>query len=505
MPQPITFNARPTITTVDTEIVFVFQKKGVLQSAKGKYDKLLTQLKKSKTFDGSFKSLRFVRFGGNGNVSNVLFVGLGDLKSLNYEKVRIAGALVQSKLSQEHCAEAAMSADFLSLSNGFSKADELTEFCQSFSEGMMLGAYKYKKHRTTLKKETNNFKKFIVTSKKKALKDKLQGALRDVHSTGEAVYLTRDWSNEPSNFGTPTYYANEARKLAKSHGLKCKILSEKDAKREKMGLFLGVSQGSDQEGKIVVLEYNPKKVKNPKTVALVGKGVTFDSGGISLKPSRSMEEMKHDMTGAATVMGAVLLAAKMKVKNKVVAIMAFTENMPNGKATQPGSVHVSRSGKTVEVVNTDAEGRLVLADVLDYAQDYKPDAIIDVATLTGAVIVGLGRYCCGILGNNDRLIQKIQDVGNENNERLWQLPLYDEYFDDMKSDYADMRNISTVPHAGTIMGAMFLKQFVKDSVPWVHLDIAATAWDMGYLPYYPKKGASGIYVRTLAKFIKEFK
>ena len=214
--------------------------------------------------------------------------------------------------------------------------------------------------------------------------------------------------------------------------------------------------------------------------------------------------MKHDMTGAATVMGAILLASKMKVPNRIVAVMAFTENMPSGNAVQPGNVITSRAGKTVEIINTDAEGRLILADALDYAQDLKPDAVIDVATLTGAVMVALGKICCGILGNDEGLVNAVRHAGDENGERIWELPVFDEYFEDLKSDYADMKNSANDPLGGTIRGAVFLKQFIKKGVRWAHLDIAATAWSVSHLSYIPKRGASGLFVRTLAKFAADF-
>jgi leucyl aminopeptidase len=214
--------------------------------------------------------------------------------------------------------------------------------------------------------------------------------------------------------------------------------------------------------------------------------------------------MKHDMTGAATVMGAVMLAAKWKAPNRVIGIMAFVENMPDGNALQPGNVINTRAGKTVEVINTDAEGRLILADVLDYAQDFKPDAVVNVATLTGAVVVALGKHCCGLMGNEDLLMDGLRRAGELNNERMWQLPLYDEYFEDLKSDYADLKNSANQPAGGTIRGGIFLKQFIRKGTAWAHMDIAATAYDMGHVNYFPKRGASGMYVRTLAQFAMDF-
>jgi leucyl aminopeptidase len=255
------------------------------------------------------------------------------------------------------------------------------------------------------------------------------------------------------------------------------------------------------------MEYRPKGVgrsKKSKTIALVGKGITFDSGGISIKPALRMEEMKHDMTGAATLMGALMLASMWKSPNRIVGIFAFTENMPDGTAIQPGNVITSRAGKTVEIINTDAEGRLILADVLDYAQEFKPDVILDSATLTGAVSVALGKHCCAILGTDDSVIEEVRSAGMKHGERIWQLPLYDEYFEDLKSDVADMKNSANDGLGGTIRGAIFLKQFIKKNTPWVHLDIAATAYNMSHLSYCPKRGGSGKYVRAVAQFCMDF-
>lgn len=380
---------------------------------------------------------------------------------------------------------------------------------RAFAEGLVLGAYQFVKHKSggASKGAYSGPSRLVFIVAGKAEKSRLEAELRLVRAIAVAVNVTRDWSNEPSNIGTPEFFAAESKRMAREYGLKCKVLSERDCAREKMGLFLGVGQGAEREGKIVVLEYQPKKTRGArkaKTIALVGKGVTFDSGGISIKPSMRMEEMKHDMTGAATVMGATLLAAAWGVPNRIVSVMAFTENMPDAAAIQPGNVLTSRAGKTVEIINTDAEGRLVLADALDYVQDFRPDAIVDVATLTGAVSVALGKLCCGIMGNEDTLIGALLQAGEHNGERIWQLPLFDEYFEDLKSDTADMKNSANDSYGGAIRGAIFLKQFIRKGVRWAHLDIASTSTNLGHLPYYPRRGASGAYVRTLARFSADF-
>lgn len=481
--------------TVDAEILLVSQESNQKPSLpKGPYRGHIEKLRKKDAFSGAVKSVQFVRFGGRTGAESVLLVGLGPLKEWNDERFRVAGAVAYSKLSAERVARASLKLDTAAI-----QPSQVAAFC----EGFALASYSFKKHRSKSDKEAKALELTFVIKDKKQVRE-LESQIKLARNAAECIFFTRDWSNEPSNIGTPEYYAAEAKKLATQYGLKCRILTEKDAEKEKMGLFLSVGRGSARENRLVVLEYTPPAPKNAKTIALVGKGVTFDSGGISIKPSLGMEDMKHDMTGAATMLGATLLASVLKVPNRIVTILAFAENMPSGNATTPGSVITGRSGKTVEIVNTDAEGRLVLADALDYAHEFKPDVIIDAATLTGAVNVALGKQACAVLGTDDALIDSLRRASDLAGERVWQLPLFDEYFEDMKSEYADMRNSANNASGGTIRGAIFLKQFIRKGMAWAHLDIAATAWDMGHLPYCPKKGGSGLFVRTLARFAAEY-
>jgi leucyl aminopeptidase len=505
----LTLEARPSLgKAADTDIVIVYQdasKKAI--APKGPYGQTALKLKKADVHFGRSGSAHFIRFGGKGGAESALWVSLGNPADLTEEKIRLAGGSAWAKLVAEKSKAACVRVEMIANSKLPEKITTLAAI-RAFAEGLVLGAYQFKKHKS---KEGDGYAgpdRISFVCKDKKLMGEVKDVLSEVEAERLAVSLTRDWSNEPSNIGTPEFFAEDAQRLAKEYGLKCTVLTEKDAEKEKMGLFLGVGQGAEREGRVVIVEYNPKggpkNVKAQKTLALVGKGVTFDSGGISIKPSMRMEDMKHDMTGAATVMGAIILASLWKVPTRVVAIMAFTENMPSGSAIQPGNVLTSRAGKTVEVINTDAEGRLILADVLDYAQDLKPDAIVDVATLTGAVSIALGKMCCAVLGNDEGLIESVRKAGTVKGERIWQLPLFDEYFEDLKSDYADMKNSANDSYGGTIRGAIFLKQFIRKGVPWAHLDIAATAWGLTHLSYYPKRGASGAYVRTLAQLAKDF-
>ncbi|MGK5082678.1 leucyl aminopeptidase [Bdellovibrionota bacterium FG-1] len=499
--------ARGAPRTIDTDVIVVLQdnaKKAIVPRTI--YAQTIEKLRKTEVFTARSGSVQWVRLGGKAQADNVLFVGLGSATELTEERVRQAGAQAWAKLLAEKSKGAAISVDALLGIRGMSAQLTAPRLIKAFAEGFALSAYQFDKHKSSDKNPTPPGRILFVTGNP-SLKAQIERELEAVRAIAAAVHVTRDWSNEPSNFGTPEYFADEAKKLARQYGLKCTILGEREAKRQKMGLFLGVGQGAERESKIVILEYQPSKAVNArgaKTIAFVGKGVTFDSGGISIKPSARMEEMKHDMTGAATVMGATLLAAALKVRNRIVTVMAFTENMPDGKAIQPGNVLTSRSGKTVEIINTDAEGRLVLADVLDFVQDFKPDVVIDAATLTGAVGIALGKQCCAVLGNDDALIDSVRRAGDACGEKLWQLPLFDEYFEDMKSDTADMKNSCNDAYGGVIRGAIFLKQFIKKGLPWAHLDIAAMAANVPHFPYFPRRGATGAYVRTLAQFAADF-
>jgi len=314
------------------------------------------------------------------------------------------------------------------------------------------------------------------------------------------VLATRDLMHHPSNTPTPTFLANAAQTMARKHKITCKVLEKKDMEKLKMGSLLGVARGSHEPPKFIVMEYKGGKAKD-KPVVIVGKGVTFDTGGISLKPGAGMDEMKFDMSGGAVTIGTLQAAASLKLKVNVVGLVPLTENMPGGSAIKPGDILTASNGKTIEVLNTDAEGRLILADALVYAQRYKPKALIDLATLTGAVIMALGHQAAAAVGTDSKLIQKLIASGDVTGERLWQLPLYEEFEKAIKSDIADLKNITSKGvGAGTITGAAFLKPFTGD-FPWVHLDIAGTAWTSNEKPYVPK-GGSAYGVRLLIDYLK---
>jgi leucyl aminopeptidase len=310
---------------------------------------------------------------------------------------------------------------------------------------------------------------------------------------GLGMSLAKDLGNLPANVCTPTHLARSAQKLARENkNLQTRILSEAEMKRLGMGSLLSVSAGSDQPGKMIVMQYKGTTRQNP--IVLIGKGVTFDTGGISLKPGAGMDEMKFDMCGAAGVIGTMATIAKLQLPVNVNVIVPTVENMPSGGATKPGDIVTSMSGQTIEVLNTDAEGRLILCDALTYSRRFKPETVIDVATLTGACVIALGHHRSGVMSNNDKLASKVIAAGASANDLAWQLPLDDEYAQLLKSNFADMANIGG-RSAGAITAGCFLAKFAED-LNWAHLDIAGTAWASG-----KEKGASGRPVPLLSEFV----
>jgi leucyl aminopeptidase len=317
--------------------------------------------------------------------------------------------------------------------------------------------------------------------------------------TARGANIARDLQQRPGNVATPTFIADRASAIAERFGLRVTVLDRAQMREEGLHALLAVAQGSQEEPRFVVLEYRGGDEDAPP-LALVGKGVTFDSGGISIKPSERMEEMKYDMSGAAAVIGAMHAIAELELSINVVAIVPLTENMPSGTAVKPGDVISTHFGKTVEVINTDAEGRLILADALSYARRFNPAAIVDCATLTGACVIALGHHAIGLMGNHGRLIDEVRAAGQRTGERCWPMPLWDEYREQIESSIADIRN-SGGRAAGAITAGWFLKEFVRDDVPWVHLDIAGTSYRDEAAPYL-RKGAAGVPARLLIDWVR---
>ncbi len=363
-----------------------------------------------------------------------------------------------------------------------------------FAEGFLLGQYRFDKYKSKKEKPGSRTLRFAGGGGRAAATEAKRSVI-----LAEAVNMARDLQNEPSGAKPPAVIANQAVRMARSLGLKTRVYTDKEFKDERFGGLMGVAAGSHQPARMLVLRHEPARPK--ATVALVGKGIVFDSGGLSLKPASGMETMKTDMSGAANVIAAMSAIGKLDPPVRVIAVCPLTENMPGGNATRPGDVLTARNGTTMEVLNTDAEGRLVLADALALAAEAKPDIIVDQATLTGACKVALGDKIAGLFGNNQDAIDRVQKAAARAGEAVWHLPMPDYYRKNIDSDIADIKNTGT-RWGGAINAAFFLKEFVGD-VPWTHLDIAGPArWPED--EHYQVKGGSGFGVRTLVALVESF-
>lgn len=376
----------------------------------------------------------------------------------------------------------------------------IIEMSQCLTEGLVLGNYKFNKYQHTDKDEdpANVIREVVLAA---AGDRHARKGMELGRRAAEAACHARDMANEPGNNWTPSHFAEYGRQLAKEFNLRCKVLGLSELKKMKMGGLLGVNQGTSEPPKMIMLEYRTGR-KVP-TIMLVGKGLTFDSGGISLKPPLGMQDMKYDMCGGAAVLAAMRAIGQERPKHvDVVAIVPATDNMPGPGALKPGDIVTQYNGKTIEIISTDAEGRLILADALSYGiKCFKPAAVIDVATLTGAVIIGLGHHTTGLMSNDDELAAKVVKAGEDSAEPVWRLPLSKEYRKQVKSEVADLKNVGG-KEAGTITAGAFLQEFVGDT-KWAHLDIAGTAWNFTEKSYVPK-GPSGIGVRLLLELIRKW-
>ena len=370
---------------------------------------------------------------------------------------------------------------------------------QALTEGTVLAAWRFLELKS---KDVEEDLASEVTELSLLVEEDAEGEARKGARIGLAQArgenFARTLQARPGNVATPSHLAGEALGMSKALGIRVTVLGPEEMKAEGMGAILAVSQGSEEEPKLIVLEHRGGKKKDPPLV-LVGKGLTFDAGGISIKPAAGMEDMKFDMSGGAAVLGAMHAVADLNLPLNVVGIVPSSENLLSGKAVKPGDVVLTREGKTVEILNTDAEGRLILSDALSYAQTFKPAAVVDCATLTGACVIALGNHASAVLGTDDGLVQELRDAGDLSGERCWPLPLWPEYREQLDSTVADLKNIGGRP-AGTITAAAFLKEFVGD-VPWAHLDIAGTAYGEGKLSYQ-RKGGYGVPTRLLLEWVR---
>ncbi len=447
---------------------------------------------KNEEIKGNSGDTALIRFNGNSKANRLVLIGVGDEKDYNAAAVGVLAGTAARFLSKRNIKSFVL----VPRSNA-----EAVDIAQQSTQTVITSLYSIDKYKTKDKydKTIENFVLCVAGADEK----ELNAGIERGQIIGDSMNFTRDMCNEPANILHPTEMANRAELMAKETGLTCEILDEATMKKLGMGALLSVSIGSDQPPKMIILKYEPKTstAKDGEMLALVGKGVCFDTGGISIKPAENMDAMKYDMSGGGTVIGAMRAIALLKPSVPVLGVVAAVENMPSGKATRPGDVVTAMSGKTIEVLNTDAEGRLILADAVAYAEKHGATSIVDMATLTGAVIIALGDLNTGILGNDQPLVDNVIACGKEVGEDFWQLPVGAGYSKQIKSDIADIKNIGTRGRAGTIAGAVFIQEFV-DKAKWAHLDIAGTAWADSDKPHQ-SKGPTGVAIRTLVKMVEK--
>lgn len=484
--------SKPEAAAADVLVVFASEAsllaaRGPLAALDARLDGLVRDYLDSGDFSGRLNTTALLRTQGRIKAPRLLLVGLGKPETCTIDRVRQASATAATAARR-------LGATTVALLPPASQAS-LAEVGQALTEGSLLGLYTMRKYKTRQDDESpDNLQALhLLTTGGSAQKSLAQGVDRG-SIIADAVIMARHLINSPGNEVNPSTLADTARGIARRTSLRCQVLTQNDIQKLGMGCLLGVAQGSTQPPVFIILEHAPAGISG-RPLVLVGKGITFDSGGISIKPAASMEDMKMDMAGGAAVLATMQALAHLDYPGRVVGLVPASENLPSGTAVKPGDILRAMSGKTVEVINTDAEGRLILADALAYAvAKLEPARIIDLATLTGAVVVALGHHATGMMGTDTAMMECLRAAGEHTGERVWQLPLFEEYSKQIKSDFADIKNTGG-REAGSITGAAFLQEFVGDT-PWVHLDIAGTAWTRDSHPYMPK-GATGVGIRLL--------
>ncbi len=454
---------------------------------------LIAALIKAEEFKGEAGETALVRFVPKGAVkaSRLLLVGVGNKADYKTPNVCTLSGTATRFLRKRNITSFAL----------LPRSEDAAEAASQAVVGFITSQFELDKYKT--KDKQDKVVSNLIVCVDGAKPADLKNGIARGQAIGESMNFTRDLANEPPNILTPSEMAKRAQAMAKEVGLKCEVLDEARMTKMGMGSLMSVSHGSSQPAKLIVLKYTPVKstAKKGELLALVGKGITFDTGGISIKPAEGMDAMKYDMSGGGTVLGAMRAIALLKPTVPVIGVVAAVENMPDGNASRPSDVVTAINGKTIEILNTDAEGRLVLADAVAYAEKQGATRIVDMATLTGAVIVALGSHNTGIMGNDQAFIDEIVACGKEVGEGYWQLPLGPEYSKDIRSDIADIKNIGPRGKAGTIMGAVFIQEFV-DKAKWAHLDIAGTAW-LDSAKSHMAKGPSGVAIRTLLNLVEK--
>jgi leucyl aminopeptidase len=461
---------------------------------------MITDLIRGGDLKGKFKEAVLFRTGGRIPAERVLVMGLGEQPEFGPDRIRETSAKAATFLR-----ESGVSSYTTILHGAGLGGIDLREATEALVEGTLLGSYRFDRYKTEREEDEGELAALTVAVKEAEDLEIVGEAIQWARTVSDATNFVRDLVASPARDKTPRELARVAQEVAEGAGLEYTAFDEVQAEELNMGGFLGVARGSAEPPRFIILEYHGGP-KGESPIALVGKGITFDSGGLSLKPAKSMETMKEDMAGAAAVFGVLRAAAELALPVNLVGIAPCTENLPGGRATKPGDVLTTYLGKTIEVRNTDAEGRLVLSDGLGYATTFDPQAIFDVATLTGACMIALGRMTTGMMGTSEELMDRVRRAGAKTGDYVWPLPLFEEYEEQIRSDIADMKNTGG-KYAGAITAALLLKKFVKD-VPWVHLDIAGTrktsrkadALQKEYLP----KGPTGVGVRLLIQVLRDW-
>lgn len=454
----------------------------------------LRAARRSGEFTGKANQTLFLQPLSGLPAERLLLVGLGERRQAGLEELRQAAGTAIGFLRGKGVKELACA-----LPQAVVPRTTFSERCAAVAEGMLLADYRFDRYRTGNgeKEASRPLAVGMLCDQRDAL-DGMTVALANAAITARAVNLARDLVNEPGNVKSPAYLAGQARQAATGAGFTCTVLGRDELEREGCGALLGVAQGSVREPQLIVMEYRGA-AQEEAPLALVGKGVVFDSGGISLKPVEKMDEMKSDMAGGAAVIATMQAAAELRLPVNLVGVVPAVENLPSGTAYRPGDILTSLSGQTIEILNTDAEGRLILADALTYVQRFKPRLVIDIATLTGGCVVALGHHATAVLGNHPPLVEALRAAGERSGERLWELPLWAVYEQQIKSEVADVKNTGG-RFASSITAAAFLQRFAKEC-RWAHLDIAGTAWVEPARPCHPR-GGSGVGVRLLLDFLR---
>ena len=483
------------VTKVNTPALIVNIFEGVKSpgGATGAVDQALggaiSQLIDEGEIRGKAGEMTLIHTFGRIAASRVLVAGLGKRESFSANMVRNVMGDACRFLRSRNVASAC------TIAHGAGIGGLQTQsVARAMAEGALLGLYRFNHYRSPNGDDTE-LNDLSVVEQDAAKVAELEKGLRLGTITAEASCLARDMANEPANVMTPTQMSEVARRVADAEGLEIEILDREDMEEKGMGSLLGVARGSRQPPKLIVLKYRGNPDNPGDNLGIIGKGVTFDTGGISIKPAAGMERMKGDMSGGASVIGAMQAIGRIRPRVNVTGVVPAVENMPGGEAQRPGDIVQTMNGKTVEVINTDSEGRLILCDAMAYARELGVNRMVDIATLTGAIIVSLGKICTGVMGNDQEFIDQLIDASEDTGERFWQLPMFDEYRDTLESNFADMMNVGADRGAGSITAAKFLSEFAE-GIPWAHLDIAGTAGstaEKGYLV----KGATGVPVRTL--------